>query len=176
MAESWDEVVVRPEGSKLHLGVMRTPAGSIACAIGRAGMTRDKVEGDGATPVGSWLMRRLLLRPGRWPGLRTALPTAEIGVDDGWCDDPLDRRYNMPVRLPYPASCETLWRDDALYDAVVVLGYNDDPPLPGLGSAIFMHVATPDYGPTAGCVALSAADLLRVLPHCRSGTLLTVAT
>ena len=176
MADSWHELVVRPEGSKLHLGVMRTPAGPMVCAIGRAGVTAAKVEGDGTTPVGSWPMRRLLVRPQRWPGLETSLPMAEIGIDDGWCDDPADPRYNQPVRLPYPASCEALWRDDALYDAVVVLGYNDDPPLPGLGSAIFMHVATPDYGPTAGCVALSAADLLRVLPHCRSGTLLTVAT
>ena len=84
------------------------------------------------------------------------------------------RNYNRPVRLPYPASYEKLWRDDALYDVVVVLGYNDDPPVAGRGSAVFLHLALPDYGPTAGCVALSAGDLALVLSNCRKGTLVTV--
>lgn len=174
MAEAWSEVVVRPDGSQPHCGIMLTPADALTCSIGRSGVKQTKVEGDGATPIGSWPIRRLLLRPGRWLDLRTALPVSEIGHDDGWCDDPRDPLYNRPVRLPYPASCEKLWRDDALYDAVVVLGYNDDPPVAGRGSAIFMHLALPDYGPTAGCVALSAGDLALVLSNCRKGTLVTV--
>ena len=49
---------------------------------------------------------------------------------------------------------------------IVVLGHNDDPPVPGKGSAIFMHVARPDYGPTEGCVALALPDLLELLADC----------
>ncbi len=53
-----------------------------------------------------------------------------------------------------------LWRADHVYDLIVPLGYNDDPVVPGKGSAIFMHVAKPDYAPTEGCVALALPDLL----------------
>jgi L,D-peptidoglycan transpeptidase YkuD (ErfK/YbiS/YcfS/YnhG family) len=45
----------------------------------------------------------------------------------------------------------------------VPLGYNDAPPVPGLGSAIFLHVARPDFSPTEGCVALPRDNLLTLL-------------
>ena len=56
-----------------------------------------------------------------------------------------------------------------VYDVIVILGHNDDPPVPGKGSAIFMHVARPDYAPTEGCVALALEDLLEVLAACGPG-------
>lgn len=93
----------------------------------------------------------------------TRLPIAPIAPDDGWCDAPEDRNYNRPVKLPYPASAENMWRDDGLYDLVVVLGHNDDPVVPYAGSAIFIHVAAPEGTPTAGCIALTREDLLSVL-------------
>lgn len=83
--------------------------------------------------------------------------------DDGWCDDPLDAHYNQQIRRPFPARHERLWRDDHLYDVIAVLGYNDSPPIAELGSAVFLHVAQPDYGPTEGCVALALSDLLALL-------------
>jgi L,D-peptidoglycan transpeptidase YkuD (ErfK/YbiS/YcfS/YnhG family) len=73
------------------------------------------------------------------------------------------------VRLPYPARAEPLWRDDRAYDVIVVLGYNDAPVVPGAGSAIFLHVARPDYAPTHGCVALGYGDLAHLLSLARSG-------
>ncbi len=133
------------------------------CAIGPAGVSADKREGDGATPVGGFALRRVLYRPDRLARPETGLPVAALRPEDGWCDDPDDAAYNRPVRLPYAASHERLWRDDGIYDVIVVLGYNDEPPVAGRGSAVFLHVARPDYGPTAGCVALALADLLTVL-------------
>ena len=94
---------------------------------------------------------------------RTALPVRAIRRRDGWCDAPADRNYNRPVRLPYPASAERLWREDALYDLVVVLDYNERPRVRGRGSAIFMHVAKPGYAPTEGCIALARPHLVRLL-------------
>src|SRR3546814_20309016 len=88
---------------------------------------------------------------------------------DGWCDDPADPRYNRPVALPYPASAERMWRDDALYDLVVVLGHKDDPPGAGVGRAVFLHVARPDYGPTDGVLPLARAALLDLLAVCPAG-------
>ncbi|WP_376100193.1 L,D-transpeptidase [Roseomonas sp. CCTCC AB2023176] len=133
------------------------------CAIGRGGVRRDKQEGDGATPLSPMPLRRVLYRADRGPPPRCAVPVEPIARDDGWCDDPAHRSYNRMVRLPFDASHEELWRADALYDIVGVLGWNDDPVARGRGSAIFLHVASRDYGPTAGCVALSERDLRAAL-------------
>lgn len=135
----------------------------VTCALGRGGIRARKQEGDGVTPAGIWPIRRVLYRPDRVAKPRTKLPVATIGERDGWCDDPADPAYNQPVTLPYAASHEEMWREDALYDLVAILGYNDDPPEAGRGSAIFLHVARPDYGPTEGCVALALPDLLMLL-------------
>lgn len=151
-------------------GLLTCDHGRFACCVGRTGLRLDKREGDGATPIGIWPLRRVLYRPDRLiPPPRTALPISPIGRQDGWCDDPAHADYNRPVTLPHPASCETLWRDDRAYDVVVILGHNDDPPQPGLGSAIFMHMTKPDRTPTAGCVALDPPDLLSLLSWCRLG-------
>jgi hypothetical protein len=121
-------------------GQFVSPAGATRCALGRVGViaAADKREGDGASPLGDWTMLRVLYRPDRGPEPKTGLPTAPIWPNDGWCDDPADPAYNRPVRLPYPARCEALWREDEVYDLICVLNHND-PPTPGLGSAIFLH-------------------------------------
>lgn len=138
-------------------------AGGWRCAIGRGGIRRSKREGDGATPIGRWPLRRVLYRPDRVDPPETALPTAALSRRDAWCDDPAHAAYNRPVRLPFEAGHEVLWREDGLYDIIVVPAYNDEPPVPGAGSAIFLHVAHPDYACTAGCVALARGDLLAAL-------------
>ena len=146
-------------------------AHDVRCALGRGGvkLATEKREGDGASPAGVWPMRRVLWRADRLARPVTALPLAAVAETDGWCDASGDPAYNRPVRLPYPASAERLWLAEAVYDVIVVLGHNDDPPVPGLGSAIFLHVARPDYAPTAGCVALALEDLLQVLALAEPG-------
>lgn len=144
-------------------GWARWGAQRLRCALGKGGVHTMKREGDGATPAGAFVMRRLLYRADRGAAPTTHLPAVPIAADDGWCDDPADAAYNRPIKLPYRARAEHLWRTDRLYDLVVVLGYNDDPVVAGAGSAIFLHVASPDYTPTEGCVALAPDDLRRVL-------------
>jgi|TARA_R100000935_G_scaffold48887_3_gene73814 L,D-peptidoglycan transpeptidase YkuD (ErfK/YbiS/YcfS/YnhG family) len=147
-----------------------------SCAIGRGGLApaADKREGDGASPIGVWALRRLLYRPDRGPAPQTALPSQAITRQDGWCDDPDHPAYNRLIELPFAASHEVLWRDDGLYDLVVVLGHNDDPPVAPLGSAIFLHLAKPDYAPTEGCIALARPDLEAVLALARPGDALEI--
>ena len=140
------------------------------CILGRGGVTTDKREGDGATPAGAYPLRRLLYRSDRLAPPTNALPTSPLRPRDGWCDDPGHSAYNRPVILPLDASSESMWRDDHLYDLVVVLGYNDDPVVSGLGSAIFLHVASPEYSPTEGCIALAKEDLLTVLADITPGS------
>jgi len=148
----------------------------LRCALGRGGVrpAAEKREGDGATPAGRFPLRRVLYRPDKEKPPGGPLPRAPIAREDGWCDDPRDAAYNRPVRLPYPASAEELWRRDDLYDLVVVLGHNDDPPLPGLGSAIFLHLCRPDFAPTAGCVALPRAELRALLAELPAEAVLEV--
>jgi L,D-peptidoglycan transpeptidase YkuD (ErfK/YbiS/YcfS/YnhG family) len=94
---------------------------------------------------------------------RTLLPIRRIGRGDGWCEDPADRRYNRPIRVADGNPGDSLWRADHLYDLIVELDHNVRPRVAGRGSAIFVHVARPNFGPTAGCVALTSASLRRLL-------------
>ena len=145
------------------------------CALGKGGVTDDKKEGDGATPVGCFPIRKVYFRPDRLQMPETVLTVQELNPSDGWCDDSKDVNYNKFVKLPYPASAENLWREeDNLYDIIVELGFNDNPPVPGGGSAIFMHIARPNYSPTAGCVALAQSDLLEILKEVNIETLVCI--
>jgi L,D-peptidoglycan transpeptidase YkuD (ErfK/YbiS/YcfS/YnhG family) len=157
-------------------GWMELPGRLTRCALGPGGVVPAgaKREGDGATPAGLWPLRRVLWRPDRGEKPATRLPNAPLTEADGWCDALDDPAYNQPVRLPYPASAERLWREDRVYDLIIVLGYNDDPVIQGAGSAIFLHLARPDYSPTEGCVAVAAADLLHLLSLARPGDALRV--
>ena len=146
------------------------------CTLGRGGVTTDKREGDGATPAGNYPLRQLLYRSDRLAPPTNALPTSPLRPRDGWCDDPGHSAYNRPVTLPLDASAESMWRDDHLYDLVVVLGYNDDPVVSGLGSAIFLHVASHENSPTEGCIALAKEDLLAVLADITPGSDIRIET
>lgn len=131
--------------------------------LGRGGVRLDKLEGDGATPVAVLPLRRVLYRADRVRAPECAVAVEPIAPDDGWCDDPAERDYNRMIRLPHDGHYEELWRRDALYDVIGVLGWNDAPVERGRGSAIFLHVARGDYAPTEGCIALALDDLRQVL-------------
>ena len=152
-------------------GLMDLGERRVRCALGPAGVVAAaaKREGDGASPAGVWPIREVFYRPDRGPPPATEFRVRAMTPDDGWCDDPADPAYNRPVKLPYPASAESLWREDGLYDIVVILGHNDDPVVPGMGSAIFLHVARPDYSPTQGCVAIARRDLEALLDRVQPG-------
>ena len=135
------------------------------CALGRGGVidALQKREGDGASPLGAWRMKRVFYRPDRLPRPKTNLPVIPLSEHDGWCDAPGHSLYNRPVTLPFDASHEKLWRDDHVYDLIVELSHNDDPVVPHLGSAVFMHLAHDDLRPTEGCVAIPRDYMLSVL-------------
>lgn len=139
------------------------------CATGKGGIRENKQEGDGATPVGSFPLRQLFYRPDRLdPSIidlisHTGLPSSPLTMVDGWCDDPISRHYNQQIILPSKDHHERLWREENVYDLIIPFGYNDAPIVPNKGSAIFMHLARPDYSPTEGCLALSLEDFLDIL-------------
>ncbi len=162
------ELVVLPTGEAVWDGRR------LRCALGRCGVRADKREADGATPAGAFAMRRVLYRSDRVPAPVSALAVRALTPADGWCDDPADGQYNRQVRLPFAGHHELLWRDDHIYDLIVVLGHNDDPVVPELGSAVFLHLARPQYPATEGCIALAAPDLRSVLSQCGADSVVRV--
>lgn len=156
------KLVVRALRASAQRGTVQFGAFALPCALGRSGVRSLKREGDGATPRGRFPLRFILFKPHHLPP-RTPVRLRAIARSAGWCDDPSDRNYNREVRLPYGASAERLWREDGLYDIVIVLGHNDAPRIKNRGSAVFMHVARSNLAATEGCVALRARDLRRLI-------------
>jgi L,D-peptidoglycan transpeptidase YkuD (ErfK/YbiS/YcfS/YnhG family) len=165
------DILVDTRARTLALGSRQLP-----CLIGKGGAVAaaDKREGDGATPLGSYALGTILLRPDRVTapaGLE--LPWRWLQPSDGWSDDPADPAYNRPVRHPHPFSAERLWRDDGLYDVIVTTRHNT-PPVPSQGSAIFLHCRVPGRQHTAGCAAIERTQLSDLLPQLRPGAALTI--
>jgi len=154
---------VRPGTSGASRGVLLAGRHAIPVALGRSGVAANKREGDGATPRGRFRLIRLWWRADRAPRPRTLLPVRCIDPALAWCENPADRRYNRQFRRSANEPGDRLWRDDRLYDLVIELSHNTRPRVAGRGSAVFMHVARPDRSSTAGCVALDAKDLRRLL-------------
>lgn len=136
---------------------------ALPVALGRGGVKANKREGDGATPRGRFRLKRLWWRAERHVRPATLLPAQRIKPDDGWCEDPSDRHYNRPVKVPRGSKADRLARADALYDFIVEIDHNTRPRVAGRGSAVFIHVARPQLAPTAGCVALELSSLRRLL-------------
>lgn len=145
------------------------------CTWGRGGITPVKTEGDGATPTGTFPFRQVFYRADRIQEPETILPLQALREQDGWCDDLHDKAYNQYVSLPYPGRHEKLWREDHVYDLILVVGYNDDPIEIGRGSAIFVHLMRPERTATEGCLALLPQDLLQVLKETTQGSSLIIA-
>src|SRR5205823_3886101 len=131
--------------------------------------------GDGASPAGTFPLLYGYYRPDRLPIPQSGLKMTPLRPEDCWVDDPADRNYNRPVTLPYAGHHERLWLADAVYDIIVVIGYNTDPVVPGAGSAIFLHIARPDLTPTDGCIAIGREELVRLLPLLGPGSTITIA-
>jgi L,D-peptidoglycan transpeptidase YkuD (ErfK/YbiS/YcfS/YnhG family) len=157
-------VVTRAHGHR-SAGRLQAGAITIPCSLGRHGVTSSKREGDGETPAGRFRVTGGYWRQDRLRRVGGAFRLKPITADMGWCDDPADANYNRPLRLPARARHEELLRADGLYDVVLVLDHNQSPRVRGHGSAIFFHLTRDKMDPTAGCVAISRAQMLRLLPR-----------
>ncbi|MDD7909707.1 L,D-transpeptidase family protein [Pseudovibrio exalbescens] len=162
-------LVVRHVGPLAHQGELSVGEFTFPCALGRSGINRDKTEGDGSTPVGTFELLNVYYRPDKAVLETTHLPAFALSQNDGWCDEADHLAYNRPVELPFNASHERMWREDRLYDVVVVLDCNMFPAVPGRGSAIFFHIAREGYKPTEGCVAVYPEHMKQILALVKPG-------
>jgi L,D-peptidoglycan transpeptidase YkuD (ErfK/YbiS/YcfS/YnhG family) len=156
-------ITVRRRPGESSRGWLIGGAVALPVAIGRGGIKANKREGDGATPRGVFRLKQLWWRAQRHPRPATLLPARRILPDDGWCEDPSDRRYNRRIKVAPRSKADRLARADNLYDYIVELDHNTRPRIAGRGSAVFIHVARPGFAPTAGCVALDIKSLRRLL-------------
>ena len=143
-------------------------------ALGRSGIRANKREGDGGTPMGSFKPMRLWWRADRHPRPRTFLPVRTISAADAWCENPADRQYNQPIRLKPGQGGDRLERDDHLYDFIVEIDHNTRPRVSGRGSAVFLHLARENFGPTAGCISMTKSAMLRLLRRMGRRTLIVI--
>ncbi|MDB5597759.1 MAG: hypothetical protein JWM36_4720 [Hyphomicrobiales bacterium] len=150
----------KPHAARLHIG-----HSTIRATLGRSGVSTLKREGDGATPAGRYQIMHGFYRADRHARFRSQLPLLTMRKTEGWCDDPTSALYNRHVRAGHQRSHECLWRSDEIYDIVLTTSHNVRPRVCGAGSAIFFHIARENYSPTQGCVAISAADMRRLLPR-----------
>ncbi|MFZ2205214.1 MAG: L,D-transpeptidase family protein [Minisyncoccia bacterium] len=136
---------------------------SFFCVFGREGISDNKIEGDWKTPIGKFKIRKIYYRKDKIPKLETQIECIRISQDDAWCDDSSLPEYNSFVKLPFNGSYENLWREDNLYDVVVVIGYNDEPVIPNKGSAIFIHIMKEDMEYTKGCLAIKKENMMSLV-------------
>jgi L,D-peptidoglycan transpeptidase YkuD (ErfK/YbiS/YcfS/YnhG family) len=154
---------VRPAAGNPRRGWLTAGPVTIPVALGRGGILANKREGDGGTPRGSFRPRQLWWRGDRHNRPQTFLPARIIGGEDAWCEDPKDRHYNQPVRLGRKQGGDRLKRADHLYDFIIEIDHNTRPRISGRGSAVFLHLARDNFGPTAGCVSMTKPAMLQLL-------------
>ena len=156
-------VTIRPAAGNPRRGWLTGGGLTIPVALGRGGILANKREGDGGTPRGTFHPRQLWWRADRHRRPETLLPARPIRPLDAWCEDPNDRHYNRPLRLTPESGGDQLTRADHLYDFIVEIDHNTRPRIAGRGSAVFLHLARENFGPTAGCVSMTEAAMLRLL-------------
>ena len=132
------------------------------CAIGKNGIKKRKLEGDGCTPEGTFSFGPLYYRSDRIKRLKTYFDAIPIEKNMFWSDDPLSEHYNKLIRFK-DSSYESLYKVNHTYDIILVINYNISPIIKGKGSAIFLHLAKKDFSPTSGCIALKKECFFEIL-------------
>lgn len=133
------------------------------------GAEPEKREGDGCAPAGIFAITAFFgdAAPDSAFARAAKLPYRQATPDLKAIDDPASVYYNRlvdqtSVAQPDWASCEDMLRSDQRYAVGAVVAHNSEPPVPGAGSCIFLHVWERENVPTAGCTAMSLADMTAI--------------
>lgn len=146
---------------------------AVPAYLGSDGMTPDPSESRSAVPMGSFTLTQAFGRDAD-PG--TALPYRQTTPADWWISE-AGPSYNTEQHCAYDCPFtqgspnEHLYYEVPYYDYAVVIDYNTRNSATGVrqgaGSGFFLHVAV--GAPTAGCVAIPADQLVRLLRWFRPG-------
>ena len=131
----------------------------LPAVIGKQGVTLMKREGDHKTPFGLYALS-LVYGYHSSDRVATWMPYRQINREDKFIDDVNHQHYNQWISgITDADSYEIMLREDGLYELGVIIDYNMHPIIPGLGSAIFLHVWRNESTGTEGCVATSVENL-----------------
>ena len=145
------------------------------CAIGKNGLSINKIEGDKKTPKGYFDIGSLYYRKDRIVIPKTSIKSIEIKPKMGWCDDiNVPEKYNKLIKTNQNIHHEKLYRKDNKYDLLIPIKYNEKKRIPGKGSCIFIHL-TKNYAPTAGCIVLKKKDFLIMLRIIKKNTKIKIS-
>jgi L,D-peptidoglycan transpeptidase YkuD (ErfK/YbiS/YcfS/YnhG family) len=156
---------------RLAGGCWRLAGGPYPARLGANGISANRREGDGTTPVGTFPIGRTMYGVSPNPGVRFRYVRLRCG--DWWVEDPRSPLYNSFRRTPcgtappFRTTTPDMSKDPRAYAHLAVVEFNMRPVVPGRGSGIFLH-AMKD-GPTAGCVSLALPQLRTVLRWLRPG-------
>lgn len=146
-------------------GCWRAVHGPYAARVGRKGIRRDRREGDGTTPIGTFRIGRTMYGIEPNPGVKH--PYVRLRCGDWWVEDPRSAAYNTFQRVgcgrrpPFRTTTPDMAASPRAYPFLAVVDFNMRPTVPGRGSGIFLHAQTGRS--TNGCISLRRADLRRVL-------------
>jgi L,D-peptidoglycan transpeptidase YkuD (ErfK/YbiS/YcfS/YnhG family) len=144
------------------------------CALGKNGIKKKIKEGDNITPKGKFKLTKIYYRQDKIKKIKCLIKKIRIKKNMGWCDDPKSNFYNQQIKLPSKFGHEKFYRNDRIYDLLVVLNYNTKPIIKNKGSAIFLHIAKKNYEKTKGCVALKKKHLIQLLAVIRKNTIIKI--
>lgn len=184
VTDGWDAVEGRLQCFEKDEGLWRAVSPSFPILVGREGLAwgrgilgaeeegRTKVERDGRAPAGVFRLGRIF---GYDPGLpaEADYPYLQVTEADAWIDDPGLPDYNRHVRVNPAApppwfQSQRMRLGDPAFRWLIEVRHNADPPVPGAGSAIFLHTRRGPDRPTAGCTALAGDDLLWIIRWLRA--------
>ena len=132
------------------------------CSLGINGLNQSKIEGDKSTPIGTFSLGNLFVRTDRIKNLKTNFNYISIDETMAWSDDSNSKDYNKLIKVTNSHK-EIMYRNDNIYDLILVINYNIHPIIPSKGSAIFIHISKANYSPTQGCIALNRDDFKEIL-------------
>ncbi len=132
---------------------------NVPAYVGINGVTVEKREGDGKTPLGLFKLNRAF---GIKDNPGTEFKYQKLSGNEYWIDDINSNNYN---KLVYDniikESSEHLIKEQPMYNYSIVIEYNTDNIIKNLGSAIFLHVSN-NKG-TAGCVSVEENYMIDIL-------------
>ncbi|MBQ8299729.1 MAG: L,D-transpeptidase family protein [Clostridia bacterium] len=133
--------------------------------IGRNGVTREKREGDGKTPLGEFGIGIVFGMYDREKiKLGDSLEYVKINENLYWVDDSSSKYYNQLVDITKVdidwKSAEHLIDYKVQYEFALEIKTNPEN-IPGKGSAIFIHCSNGSQ--TAGCIALPREKMIELL-------------
>lgn len=132
-----------------------------------------KKERDGRAPAGVFRIGKIYTYDAQLPP-GSEYPFHQVTTADAWIDDMNSPDYNRFVTIEDPAhpppwfDREKMRHNDFAYRWLIEIRHNSDPPVPGLGSAIFFHIRRGVNRPTTGCTTMAEGDLVKLIRWLRA--------